>query len=170
MTRPGTTNPPEVVQRKQDLERYAEFKFWNQLTGREGFKDVLKMTLPKFWKPEFGGAGVTLKAIRDKLKQWLERVRLIVKKEAPNDAILGDIDISTLDKYGILALFVDMEKASYLEEKREKARRKAAFIGKLFETNGSVIPDNKRYKVQVKDWAEIESDSSESGDDENERA
>jgi hypothetical protein len=75
-----------------------------------------------------------------------------------------------LDKYGILALFVDMEKASYLEDKREKARRKAALIGKLFETNGSVIPDNKRYKVQVKDWTEIESDSSESGDDENEHA
>jgi hypothetical protein len=62
----------KVVQRKQDLERYAEFKFWNHLTGREGFKDVLKMTLPKFWKPEFGGTGVTLKAIRDQLKQWLE--------------------------------------------------------------------------------------------------
>jgi hypothetical protein len=69
---------------------------------------------------------------------------LIVKKEAPNDAILGDMDISTLDKYEILALFVDMEKASCLEYKREKARRKAAFLGKLFETNGSVIPDNKR--------------------------
>jgi hypothetical protein len=95
---------------------------------------------------------------------------LIVKKEAPNDAVLGDIDISTLDKYEILTVFVDMEKASYLEDKRKKARRKAAFIGKLFETNGSVIPDNKRYKVQVKDWAKIESDSSESGDDENEDA
>jgi hypothetical protein len=59
----------EVMQRKQDLERYAEFKFWNHLTGREGFKDVLKMTLLKFWKPEVGGAGVTLKAIRDQLKQ-----------------------------------------------------------------------------------------------------
>jgi hypothetical protein len=54
------------------LERYAEFKFWNHLTVREGFKDVLKMTLPKFWKPEFSGAGMTLKAIRDQLKQWLE--------------------------------------------------------------------------------------------------
>jgi hypothetical protein len=158
----------EVMQRKQDLERYAEFNFWNQLPGKEGFKDVLKKTLPKFWKPEFGGAGVTLKAIRDQLKQWLERVRLIVKKEAPNDALLGDIDISALDKYGILALFVDIENASYLKDKREKARRKAAFIGKLFETNGSVVLANKRYQVRVKAWAEIDSDSSDSGDDENE--
>jgi hypothetical protein len=84
------------MQRKQDLERYAEFNFWNQLPGKEGFEDVLKATLLKFWTPEFGGAGVTLKASRDKLKRWLERVVLIVKKEAP-----------TLDKYGILALFVD---------------------------------------------------------------
>ena len=27
----------EVVQRKQDLERHAEFKLWNALTGKEGF-------------------------------------------------------------------------------------------------------------------------------------
>jgi hypothetical protein len=38
----------EVVQRKQDLERYADFNFWNNLTGKEGFKDVLETTLPKF--------------------------------------------------------------------------------------------------------------------------
>jgi hypothetical protein len=69
--------------------------FWNQLHGKEGFKDVLKTTMPKFWKPEFGGAGVTLKAIQDQLKQWLEQVRLIVKKEAPNDEFLGDVNIST---------------------------------------------------------------------------
>ncbi len=68
----------KVVQRKQDLERYAEFNFWNNLTGKEGFRDVLKTTLPKFWKAEFGVAGVTLKAIRDQLKKWLERVGKIV--------------------------------------------------------------------------------------------
>jgi hypothetical protein len=48
--------------------------------------------------------------------------------------------------------------------------RKAVFIGKLFETNGSVVPDNKRYQVPEKVWVEIDSDSSESGDDENENA
>jgi hypothetical protein len=46
----------KVVQRKQDLERYAEFNFWNNLTGKEGFKDILKKTLPKFWKAKFGEA------------------------------------------------------------------------------------------------------------------
>jgi hypothetical protein len=48
--------------------------------------------------------------------------------------------------------------------------RKAVFIGKLFETNGLVVPDNKRYQVPEKVWVEIDSDSSESGDDENENA
>jgi hypothetical protein len=55
------------------------------------------------------------------------------------------------------------------DKKREKARRKAAFlIGKLFETNGSADSNKIMYQVQVKDWAEIDSNSSESGDDENE--
>jgi hypothetical protein len=88
-----------VVQRKQDLERYAEFNFWNNLTGKEGFKDVLETTLPKFWKAEFCEAGVMLKAIRDQLKKWLERVSKIVKKEATVDeALLGDINISTYER------------------------------------------------------------------------
>jgi hypothetical protein len=163
-----TNESTEVVQRRQDLERYAEFNFWNTLTGKEGFKDVLKTTLPKFWKPEFSETAVTLKAIRDQLKKWLERVGKIVKKEATNDALLGDIDISTYDKYGILGIFIDIENASYLSDKREKATRKAVFIGKLFETNGSLVPDNKRYQVAEKNWVESDSDSSESGDDENE--
>jgi hypothetical protein len=160
----------EVVQRKQDLERYAEFNFWNTLTGKEGFKDVLKTTLPKFWKPEFGETALTLKAIRDQLKKWLERVGKIFKGEATHDALLVGIAITTYDKYGILGLFVDIDNASYLKAKREKAMRKAVFIGKLFETNGSVVADNKRYQVPEKNWVEIDSDSSESGDDENENA
>jgi hypothetical protein len=160
----------EVVQRKQDLERYTEFNFWNNLTGKEGFRDVLKTTLPKFWKAEFGEAGVTLKAIRDQLKKWLERVGKIVNKEATDDALLGGINISTYDRYGILVLFVNIDNACYLKDKREKAMRKAVFIGKLFETNGSVVPDNKRYQVLKKIWVEIDSDSLESGDDENENA
>jgi hypothetical protein len=115
-------------------------------------------------------AGVTLKAIRDQLKKWLEKVGKIVKKEATDDALLGGINISTFDKHGILGLFVNIDNASYLKDKGEKAMRKAVFVGKLFETNGSVVPDNKRYQVLKKIWVEIDSDSSESGDDENENA
>jgi hypothetical protein len=113
---------------------------------------------------------VTLKAIRDQLKKWLEKVGKIVKKEATDDALLGGINISTFDKHGILGLFVNIDNASYLKDKGEKAMRKAVFVGKLFETNGSVVPDNKRYQVLKKIWVEIDSDSSESGDDENENA
>eukprot|EP00978_Attheya_sp_CCMP212_P005158 scaffold11412_cov26-Attheya_sp.AAC.2 len=158
----------EVMQRKQDLDQYAEINFWNNLTGKEGFKGVLKTTLPKFWKPEHGGTGVTLKAIRNELKKWLERVGKIVKKEATNDALLCGINISTYDKYGILSLFIDIDNASYLKDKRENAMKKASFIGNLFEKNGSVVPDNKRYQLPEKQLAEIDSDSLESGDDENE--
>ena len=79
--------------------------------------------------------------------------------EAPNDALLGDIKISTLDKYEILGLFVDIENVYHLKDKCEKAKRKSGFIGKLFQTNGSVVPENKRHKGPVKDWAEIDSDS-----------
>eukprot|EP00978_Attheya_sp_CCMP212_P040256 scaffold217766_cov49-Attheya_sp.AAC.4 len=146
----------EVMQRKQDLDRYAEIIFWNNLTGKEGFKGVLKTTLPKFWKPEHGGTG---------------RVSKIVKKEATNnDALLGGINISMYDKYGILGLFfIDIDNASYLKDKREKTMKKAVFIGKLFEINaGSVVPENKRYQLPEKQLAEIDSDSSESGNDENE--
>jgi hypothetical protein len=70
----------------------------------------------------------------------------IVKKEATDDALWGGINVSTYDKHGILGLFVNIDNASYLKDKREKAMRKAVFIGKLFETNGSVVPDNKRYQ------------------------
>eukprot|EP00978_Attheya_sp_CCMP212_P002261 scaffold4659_cov73-Attheya_sp.AAC.1 len=158
----------EVMQRKQDLDRYAEINFWNNLTGKEGFKGVPKTTLPKFWKPEHDWTGVTLKVIRDELKKRLERVGKIVKKEATNDALLCGINISTYGKYGILGLFIDIDNASDLKHKREKAMRKAVFIGKLFEINGSVVPDNKRYQLPDKQLAEIDSDSSELGDDENE--
>jgi hypothetical protein len=48
--------------------------------------------------------------------------------------------------------------------------RKAVYIGKLFETNGSVVPDNKRYQFAEKNCEDIESESSQSGDDENEKA
>ena len=113
---------------------------------------------------------MTLKAIRDQLKKWLERVSKIIKKEATDDALLGGINISTYDKHGILGLFIDIDNASYLKDKCEKAMRKAVFIGKLFESNGAVVPDNKRYQVPKKFWVEIDSDSSESGDDENESA
>jgi hypothetical protein len=51
-----------------------------------------------------------------------------------------------------------------------KARIKAVFIGKSFETNGSIILDNKRYQVWEKIWVQMDSDSMESGDDENENA
>jgi hypothetical protein len=145
------------MHRKQDLDRY-------------GFKGVLKTTLPKFWKAEHGSTGVTLKAIRDELKKWLERIGKIVRKEATNDALLGDINISMYDKYGILGLFIDIDSASYLKDKREKSTKKAVFIGKLFEINGSVVPDNKQYKLPEQQLAEIDSDSSESGDDENENS
>jgi hypothetical protein len=132
------------------------------LTGKEGFKDVLKTTLPKFWKPEHDGTGVTLKAIRDELKKRLERVGKIVKKEATNDALLVGINISTYDKYGIFWFFIDIDNASYLKDKREKATIKAVFIGEVFEINGYVVPDNKRYQLPEKRTAEIDSDSSES--------
>jgi hypothetical protein len=112
-----------------------------------------------------------LKAIRDQLKKWFEKDGKIVKKEAADDALLlGGINISTYDKHGILGLFINIDNASYLRDKQEKAMRKAVFIGKLFETNGSVVLDNKRNQVPKEIWVEIDSDSSESGDDENENA
>jgi hypothetical protein len=66
-----TNKSTEAVQRKQEVEQYAELTtFWNQLPGKEGFKDVLLKTtsLPKFWKPEFCATGATLKSIRAQLK------------------------------------------------------------------------------------------------------
>ena len=57
-----------------------------------------------------------------------------------------------------------------MKDKCEKATRKAVHIGKLFETNGSVVPGDKRHQVPEKNWAEIDSDSSESDDDDNENA
>ena len=95
----------------------------------------------------------------------------IVKKVTPNDSLLDDINITTWDEFQILEIFVDIDNASNLREKREKSKRKAVFIGKLFETNGFVIPDNKRYQFPAINWEVIEhTDSSESGDDENENA
>jgi hypothetical protein len=89
------------------------------LSNKLGFKDVLKITLPKFWKAELGGAGVTLKAIRGQLKKWLERVGKIVRKEAANDELLGGINISTYDKYRILGLFINIDNASFKRQTRE---------------------------------------------------
>ena len=94
----------------------------------------------------------------------------IVKKVTPIDSLLDDINITTWDEFQILEIFVDIDNASYLRDKREKSKRKAVFIGKLFETNGSVIPDNKRYQFPAINWEVIDTDSSESGDDENENA
>ncbi len=111
-----------------------------------------------------------MKSIREQLKRWLERVGKIVKKVTPNDSLLDDINITTWDEFQILEIFVDIDNASYLRDKREKSKRKAVFIGKLFETNGSVIPDNKRYQFPAINWEVIDTDSSESGDDKNENA
>ena len=120
------------------------------------------------WKPEFGEKKVTLKAIRDELKKWLVRVDKIVKKDATNDELLGGQNISTYDKYQILELFIDIDNAPYLKDKRTKAMRKGVCVGKLLEINGSIVPDNKRYQVAENNCVNIDSDSSESGDDENE--
>ena len=49
-----------------------------------------------------------------------------------------------------------------MKDKREKATIKAVFIGEVFEINGYVVPDNKRYQLPEKRTAEIDSDSSES--------
>lgn len=53
-----------------------------------------------------------------------------------------------------------------MKGKHDKKKRKAACIGKLFEADGSVVPNNKRYQVTGKAWAEIDSGSSELCDDE----
>jgi hypothetical protein len=66
----------------------------------------------------------------------------IVKKEEPNDALLVMENISNLDRYGILRLFVNIDKASYLKDKCEQAKRKAAFVGELFETRGIITDTN----------------------------
>jgi hypothetical protein len=68
--------------------------------------------------------------------------------------LLGRGSQQAYDKYGILfvGLFSDIAgKASYFKDKRKKAKRKAAFIGKLFETNGGsapapAVPDKNKRK------------------------
>ena len=101
--------PPEaaeIVEDRQDLERYAGFNFWKALNKAELFKELLN-ALPGFWEEPM--QNTTKKKVLADLEQYLQKIRSIAAKEMPNDfhpSWEEPIDMSRLDWFQILEIFI----------------------------------------------------------------
>ena len=144
---------PQEIERRNDVERYSQYGFWNSLRVMDGFREQLKEVLVGFWCNEM--ETVSKSKILIQLDKYLKLIQNIsdlkvVRVRADNSSDFTSDEIDSLDKIGRLSKFVTPSK--YLSDMRQSKKRKVDAIKDVsayFSMDFScVISDTNMYKEE----------------------
>jgi hypothetical protein len=137
----STWENPAKVLRTQDLERLASKKFWKELKVKDGFKDILKVVLPNFWKDSMAEEKVKKTKLMLEIGTHLQLVNDVANKRVHNS--LSEVDISTMTRSDILSLFVKQDATTCLSDGRAETKMRHKLTAALISSGGTEI--NQRY-------------------------
>ena len=126
----------EEKQRRADLEKLSSHRFWEKLKVKDGFKEQLEIVLPGFWKDEYKNKKPWSKAkLLPEIVAYLGKVT----QAAENPALPCDMtseDITAMDKWDILELFVKLDATTHLDKNRTASKLRQQTIAKMIKSNG----------------------------------
>ena len=132
--------------RIEDLDKLAGHNYWYSLKMSDGFVDQLKLVLPYFWKDNLEGKTKTF--LKPLIKKHLDLVKDIADNKV-NNTLDPPLDLTNLDRYGRLAIFVKYDATSILSDARAKSQRKRKARDAIFSSGGTKIVDRQRYHIAV---------------------
>ena len=114
----------EEKTRRNDLDTLSSRGFWQSLPVKEGFQDMIKNVLPGLVLWEESMQRSTKKNAMAQIIAYLRDVLEIADKKKSNN--LSDVDVSRLNRWDVLAIFVRHDKTEFLSRKRAVANKRAA--------------------------------------------
>ena len=116
---------PEEIERRNDIERYAQYGFWNSLRMKDGFKTELKHCLQGFWRNEM--ESLPKSKILILLDRYLKTIHNIVslkvvRVKAGETFDFTSDEIDSFDNIRRLSKFVTP--SNYLARTRQSQSRK----------------------------------------------
>jgi hypothetical protein len=133
--------------RIDDLDKLAGHNYWCALQVSDGFVNQLKLVLPCFWKDNLEGKTKTF--LKPLIKTHLDLVKDIADNKV-NNTLDPPLDLTNLDRYGRLAIFVKYDATTVLSDARAKSQRKRKARDAIFSSGGTKITDRQRYHIALK--------------------
>jgi hypothetical protein len=140
----------------EDLNKLSNPNFWYDLKVSAGFVDQLKSVLLHFWKDDLRGKTKTF--LKPLIKKHSDLVKEIAENKA-NNTLAPSLDLSNLDRYGRLAIFVKHDATTVLSDAREKTHRKRNAREAIFSSNGTKISSRQRYQIALKQTTSEDEDN-----------
>jgi hypothetical protein len=109
--------------------------------------DQLKLVLPHFWKDDLKGKTKTF--LKPMIKKHLDLVKEIAENKV-NNTLAPSLDLSNLDSYGRLAIFVKYDATNILLDARKNTHMKRNAKEAIFSSGGTKIANRQRYHIALK--------------------